>query len=61
MQLKTGQLHVRVQECNNFLITVTSRLDAVVACINVLHPMEISDALHSNLCCGKSIWNMFIL
>ena len=23
-----------------FLIAVTSRLDAVVACINVLHPME---------------------
>ena len=36
-----GQLHVRVDSrMQLFLIAVMSRLDAVVACINVLHPME---------------------
>ena len=35
-----GQFHVRIQECIKELIAVTSRLDAVVACINVLDPME---------------------
>ena len=35
-----------------FLIAVMSQLDAVVGCKNVLHPMEINDELHSNLCCG---------
>ena len=40
MDIKIGQFHVRVQECNYALIAVTSRLDAVVACINVLQPME---------------------
>ena len=35
-----GQFHVRIQECIKVLIAVTSRLDAVVAYINVLYPME---------------------
>ena len=35
-----AQFHVRIQECIKALIAVTSRLDAVVACINVLDPME---------------------
>ena len=35
-----GQLHVRIQECIKELIAVTSRLDAVVPCVNVLDPME---------------------
>ena len=33
-------LHTSLKEFIKVLIAVTSRLDAVVACINVLHPME---------------------
>ena len=33
-------LHASLKECLEVLIAVTSRLDAVVACVNVLHPME---------------------
>ena len=35
-----GQFHVRIQEFIMVLIAITSRLDAVVAGINVLYPME---------------------
>ena len=35
-----GQFHVRIQEFIMVLIAVMSRLDAVVAGINVLYPME---------------------
>ena len=33
-------LHTSLKEFIKVLIAVTSQLDAVVACINVLHPME---------------------
>ena len=33
-------LHSSLKEFIKVLIAVTSRLDAVVACINVLHPIE---------------------
>ena len=33
-------LHTSLKEFIKVLIAVTSRLDAAVACINVLHPME---------------------
>ena len=35
-----AQLHRSLKEFIKVLIAVTSRLDAVVACINVLNPME---------------------
>ena len=35
-----GQFHVRIQEYIKVLIAVTSQLDAVIVCINVLYPME---------------------
>ena len=38
--LSIGQFHVRIQECIKALIVVTSWLNAVVACVNVLDPME---------------------
>ena len=40
LKSQISQLHVRIQECIKALIAVTSRLDAVVACENVLDPME---------------------
>ena len=33
-------LHASLKECIEVLIAVTSQLDAVVACVNVLHPIE---------------------
>ena len=38
--LTIAQLHRSLKEFIKVLIVVTSRLDAVVACINVLNPME---------------------